>query len=110
MPGMVPVDSVRGTSISVSLERREESFDGANFSVSKGPRKDGFWFCCLRRRMTKKAIARAAIEPMTAMTIPATAPEETPEEGATLEATAVVEEVAITDAMLAAVDVLAVAE
>ena len=43
------------------------------------------------------------------MTMPATAPEETPDAGATLEATAVAEEVAITDATPPIVDTLAVA-
>jgi hypothetical protein len=46
---------------------------------------------------------------MTAMTMPATAPEETPDAGATLEATAVAEEVAITDATPPIVDTLEVA-
>lgn len=40
----------------------------------------------------KKAIARAATTPMTAMTMPATAPEETPEAAGTLEAVAEAEE------------------
>ena len=43
------------------------------------------------------------------MTIPATAPDETLDAGATLEATAVAEEVAITDATPPTVDTLAVA-